>query len=445
MSQEEHKIVLLGGGGSGKTALALRFVTNNFVKEYDPTIEDSYKKSATIDEKACLLDILDTAGQEEFSSMQDQWIREGEAFLIVYSITSKLTLDHVIILREKILRVKEEIQPPIVLVGSKLDLQHQREVTVTEGRQLAYEWDASFFEASAKDNVNVNAIFFEAVRMLRRQNIGNTVDKKNARDPQIGRKMSILCGAYYYKMQQYDYYDEHNKGAMDHYLEKNNFFEIVPNDNVLMKESEESGMIDIHFPMDKNEIDKFSQYKKIYAINNAMHQMIMTGKCDVFYINWPKRKNKCLAVLEKAHVMRLIYLHFYPKMSQRLQQIIDTIEQFDVNDHRFASILRQLQNKSDLTNDQLKLLHQIINDSKFYRPIYDSFSMSFSLFRSQRWNEKHDERLLWEIYSVHKTFRNHNNPTINYNIYHFCREYLKVNYPEKLQLYLLINRTINAQ
>ena len=49
-------------------------VTDDFLDEYDPTIEDSYRKQVQIDGKPALLDILDTAGQEEFSSIQDQWI-----------------------------------------------------------------------------------------------------------------------------------------------------------------------------------------------------------------------------------------------------------------------------------------------------------------------------------------------------------------------------------
>jgi GTPase KRas protein len=65
--------VVLGGGGVGKSALTIRLVTDNFLDgEYDPTIEDSYRKQVMIDEETALLDILDTAGQEEFNSMQDQ-------------------------------------------------------------------------------------------------------------------------------------------------------------------------------------------------------------------------------------------------------------------------------------------------------------------------------------------------------------------------------------
>ena len=89
----EYKLVVLGGGGVGKSALTIRLVTDNFLTEYDPTIEDSYRKQVVIDQKTALLDILDTAGQEEYSSMQDQWMREGKGFLLVYSITSRSTFD----------------------------------------------------------------------------------------------------------------------------------------------------------------------------------------------------------------------------------------------------------------------------------------------------------------------------------------------------------------
>merc|ERR1711879_576935 len=112
----EHKIVVLGGGGVGKSALTIRLVTNNFLDEYDPTIEDSYRKQLIIDERTALLDILDTAGQEEFSSMQDQWMRDGRGFLLVYSITDQNSFDEAMQLYDKILRCKDATDVPVVLV-----------------------------------------------------------------------------------------------------------------------------------------------------------------------------------------------------------------------------------------------------------------------------------------------------------------------------------------
>jgi len=142
----EYKIVVLGGGGVGKSALTIRLVTDNFLDEYDPTIEDSYRKSVEVDSKSALLDILDTAGQEEFSSMQDLWMREGKGFLLVYSITSSHTLEECEVLRDKILRTKDEdVTTPIVLCGNKCDLNDQREVEKTRGEALAKKWNVPFF------------------------------------------------------------------------------------------------------------------------------------------------------------------------------------------------------------------------------------------------------------------------------------------------------------
>mmetsp|Transcript_2880 Transcript_2880/g.6723 ORF Transcript_2880/g.6723 Transcript_2880/m.6723 type:complete len:136 (+) Transcript_2880:172-579(+) len=124
----EYKLAVLGSGAVGKSALTIRLVTDNFLDEYDPTIEDSYRKQAVIDNTIALLDILDTAGQDEFSSMQDQWMRDGKGFLLVYSICDKQSFDKVQELREKILRTKDSSDVPMVIVGNKCDLEDERQV-----------------------------------------------------------------------------------------------------------------------------------------------------------------------------------------------------------------------------------------------------------------------------------------------------------------------------
>ena len=78
--------------------------------------EDSYRKQVMIDDETALLDILDTAGQEEFSSMQDQWMRDGKGFLLVYNITSKPTFEEVNVLHEKILRTKDKDTVPMYVI-----------------------------------------------------------------------------------------------------------------------------------------------------------------------------------------------------------------------------------------------------------------------------------------------------------------------------------------
>lgn len=168
-SDLDYKIVVLGAGGVGKSALTIRLVTDNFLEDYDPTIEDSYRKLAIIDDQNAQLDILDTAGQEEFSSMQDQWMREGKGFLLVYTITNRATFDELTNLYHKILRSKEGEKVPIVVCGNKCDLEAQRDVARSEGEALASKWGCPFFETSAKKKINHEACFFEVVREIRRR------------------------------------------------------------------------------------------------------------------------------------------------------------------------------------------------------------------------------------------------------------------------------------
>src|SRR3990167_4945184 len=88
---QEVKLVVLGTGAVGKSALTVRFVQGVFITKYDPTIEDCYRKSCEIDGTQAVVDILDTAGTEQFSSMRDLYMKEGDGFLFVYDITSKNT------------------------------------------------------------------------------------------------------------------------------------------------------------------------------------------------------------------------------------------------------------------------------------------------------------------------------------------------------------------
>ena len=91
----------------GKSALTIQLIQNHFVDEYDPTIEDSYRKQVVIDGETCLLDILDTAGQEEYSAMRDQYMRTGEGFLLVFAVNNAKSFEDISTYREQIKRVKD--------------------------------------------------------------------------------------------------------------------------------------------------------------------------------------------------------------------------------------------------------------------------------------------------------------------------------------------------
>lgn len=162
----EYKVVVLGSGGVGKSALTVKFVSGTFMEKYDPTIEDFYRKEIEVDSAPSVLEILDTAGTEQFASMRDLYIKNGQGFVIVYSITSLQTFQDIKSMREQIIRVKSIEDIPMILIGNKADMEHQREVPVKEGAQLAQSWGCPFLETSAKNTQNVNEVFIEIVREM---------------------------------------------------------------------------------------------------------------------------------------------------------------------------------------------------------------------------------------------------------------------------------------
>ncbi|XP_015107483.1 GTPase HRas isoform X1 [Camelus dromedarius] len=145
----EYKLVVVGAGGVGKSALTIQLIQNHFVDEYDPTIEDSYRKQVVIDGETCLLDILDTAGQEEYSAMRDQYMRTGEGFLCVFAINNTKSFEDIHQYREQIKRVKDSDDVPMVLVGNKCDLA-ARTVEARQAQDLARSYGIPYIETSAK-------------------------------------------------------------------------------------------------------------------------------------------------------------------------------------------------------------------------------------------------------------------------------------------------------
>ncbi|KAJ3008205.1 Ras GTPase ras2, partial [Thoreauomyces humboldtii] len=157
---------------------------NHFVETYDPTIEDSYRKQVVIDDQPCILEVLDTAGQEEYTALRDQWIRDGEGFLLVYSITSRSTFERVERFKQQITRVKDTETVPLMLIGNKCDKVAEREVSKEEGQHMARRLNCEFMEASAKTCLNVDKAFYNVVRMIRHaadggQSTGGQKKKKN--------------------------------------------------------------------------------------------------------------------------------------------------------------------------------------------------------------------------------------------------------------------------
>ena len=169
VTMREYKIVVMGSGGVGKSCLTIKFVTGQFKETYDPTIEDFYRKEVELENIMCVLEILDTAGTEQFSTLLDLYILNGQGFLLVYSVGSTQSYIDAQPLREKIFKIRRSKTTPLVLVGNKCDmLMSEREVQQKDAAHLAANWLCPFFECSAKTNQNVDITFYELAKLIMR-------------------------------------------------------------------------------------------------------------------------------------------------------------------------------------------------------------------------------------------------------------------------------------
>ena len=162
-------MVVFGSGGVGKSALTVQFVSGTFVEKYDPTLEDVYRKEIDVDGSPAILEVLDTAGTEQFACMGDTYPKRiGQGYLLVYSVIKAQTFIDIQPFRDRI-KCLRGVESPIVLVGNKCDLEEQRAVEARDGEILAQEWNCPFFETSAKNNYNVSKMFAEIVRLIVRR------------------------------------------------------------------------------------------------------------------------------------------------------------------------------------------------------------------------------------------------------------------------------------
>ncbi|KAI0172538.1 ras-domain-containing protein [Hypoxylon sp. FL1284] len=184
-STREFHVVVLGAGGVGKSCLTAQFVHNEWIESYDPTIEDSYRTQVAVDGRKqgrqVVLEILDTAGTEQFVAMRDLYMKTGQGFLLVFSITSSSSLAELAGLRDEIIRMKDDDSVPIVICGNKADLEDQRSVPRTKGFQISQRWGAPYYEASARTRTNVEEVFIDLCRqMLRKDDAGeNYLDNQD--------------------------------------------------------------------------------------------------------------------------------------------------------------------------------------------------------------------------------------------------------------------------
>jgi GTPase KRas protein len=132
-----------------------------------------------LDDETCLLDVLDLAGEEEYSALRD-YMSTAQGFLCTFAITSRSSFDEITSFREQILRVKDKDQVPMVLIGNKCDLEQERQVTTVEGQDLAKSFGCPCYETSAKARINA---FYQLAREIRKD-----INKTTGGEKESGKK-----------------------------------------------------------------------------------------------------------------------------------------------------------------------------------------------------------------------------------------------------------------
>ncbi|XP_050686598.1 ras-related protein Ral-a-like isoform X2 [Eriocheir sinensis] len=181
-----HKVIMVGSGGVGKSALTLQFMYDEFVEDYEPTKADSYRKKVVLDGEEVQIDILDTAGQEDYAAIRDNYFRSGEGFLCVFSITEDDSFQATQEFREQILRVKNDEHIPFLLVGNKADLTERRKVSEDEAKARANQWGVPYVETSAKTRANVDKAFYDLTRLI-------SASKQQADSPAVPASKPTKC------------------------------------------------------------------------------------------------------------------------------------------------------------------------------------------------------------------------------------------------------------
>lgn len=165
------RLCVVGSGGVGKSSLTIRYLKNEFTEYYDPTLEETYRKEIEYNGKLYDVEIVDTAGQEEFSSFRDSSVATGDAFLVLFAINSASSWHELKDLRSKIIQDRQLTSAiPMVMVGNKLDLEGEREVNKDEVLEYCNSSDVNIplIETSAKTGLNVEETFQLMMQQIQR-------------------------------------------------------------------------------------------------------------------------------------------------------------------------------------------------------------------------------------------------------------------------------------
>ena len=172
MEEEKEKISLriavLGHILSDKSQLIFRFINNKLPDEHDTIVEDSYTVPVDINNIKCTLEILDTAGEDDYQNMFDDWVNSSDGFVLVYSIDSRDSFESMKIKYGRILKLKGDRKVSIIIVGNKCELEEERKVSKEEAENFCLSNKVPFLEVSALKDINVKETFLTVAKGILR-------------------------------------------------------------------------------------------------------------------------------------------------------------------------------------------------------------------------------------------------------------------------------------
>jgi len=178
--QSHVRLVVMGPPEVGKSAVTFRYLNDNFIVDHDPTVEDTWSHTKTIDGVSVKVDILDTAGLTDYNTDLGNWIVDKDGIVFVYDITNKLSFQRLKKQREG---VYEDFEPgdipEIIVCGNKLDLAtDKRQVSREDASTQCKEWGVLFEETSAKTDARITESFVALIRQHLRKQYGPAVREK---------------------------------------------------------------------------------------------------------------------------------------------------------------------------------------------------------------------------------------------------------------------------
>ena len=176
----EARVITLGDSGVGKTNFIFRFIDDKFSLNYFSTygIDTKFKNVKLDNGSEIKFKIFDTAGQERFKSISQNYIKKANGVLLMYDISDEASFNNIENWMQNI-QDNSGNKMCIVLVATKCDLVEERVVSKESGEKLAEKYGIHFYETSSKDNINIEKSFYDIAEQIIEKNKGKKVFEKN--------------------------------------------------------------------------------------------------------------------------------------------------------------------------------------------------------------------------------------------------------------------------